>query len=194
MNQPFYDQFWGVINRLVIFSKKEKQLFQEHLTVIEPKAHTVLVDLEEVATSAYFVLKGCVRFYYITEDGREITGFVFTENMFASSHNSFFNQSPSLQVVETLEPCTLLQLSYESLNRLYEEVPKTNILVRKVLQERFSHAQQVVEALISMRPEERYRHLLETRPDLVNRVPQHILASYIGITPVSLSRIRSRRR
>lgn len=187
-------QFWSAINRLVIFSDQEKRLFQEHLQPKEIPAHTTLVELEEVAQEAYFILDGCMRFYYLTEDGREITGFIFTEHMFASCHTSFFNQTASLQILETLEPTSVLSLSYRSLDILYDLVPKTNVLIRKVFQERFTHAQRVVESLISMKPEERYQNLLKERPDLVQRVPQHILASYIGITPVSLSRIRSRRR
>lgn len=187
-------QFWSVIDRLVLFSDAEKRVFEEHL---KPKSLTrqeVLVDLGDVAKQAYFIIKGCVRFYYITEDGKEITGFVFTENMFTSAHTSFFNQLPSNQVLETIEPCEVLTLSFSALNELYQTVPNTNVLVRKIFQERFTYAQKVVESLISLKPEERYQNLLKERPDLVSRIPQNILATYLGITPVSLSRIRARRK
>lgn len=187
-------QFWSVVDRLVIFSDEEKRAFQEHL---QPKSLTrqeLLLDLGDIAKQAYFILKGCIRFYYLTEDGKEITGFVFTEYMFASAHTSFFNQMPSNQVLETIEPCEVLTLSYSSLNELFQTVPKTNVLVRKIFQERFTHAQRVVESLISLKPEERYHNLIKERPDLVSRIPQHILATYLGITPVSLSRIRARRK
>lgn len=134
-----------------------------------------------------------MRYYYLTEDGREITGFIFQENMFAGSHSSFFNQIPSEQILETIEYTTVLALSYTSLMTLYQTVPKMNELVRKILEHRFAYAQSVIAALITHKPEKRYQKLLEQQPDLVNRVPLHILATYIGITPVSLSRIRARK-
>ena len=193
MIENAYDRFWAVINRLVIFTDQEKSTLQKHLHINAFVAHQTLVDLEEVAQDAYFILDGCIRFYYLTESGNQITGFVFTENMFAGCHTSYFNQIPSLQILETLEPTTVLTLSHKSLNALYDLVPRTNVLIRKIYQERFTHAQRVIESLISLKPEERYQNLLTERPDLVQRVPQHILASYIGITPVSLSRIRARK-
>lgn len=187
-------QFWSVVDRLVIFSDEEKRAFEEYLQPKRLTRQELLLDLGDVAKQAYFILKGCIRFYYLTEDGKEITGFVFTENMFASAHTSFFNQMPSNQVLETVEPCEVLTLSYPSLNELFQTMPKTNVLVRRIFQERFTHAQKVVESLISLKPEERYQNLIKERPDLVSRIPQHILATYLGITPVSLSRIRARRK
>ena len=97
-----------------------------------------------------------------------------------------------MQVLETLEPCELLVLSYESLQELYEKVPKMNTMVRKLLEQRMANAQKVVASLIMNKPEDRYRSLLELHPEWVHRVPQQVLATYLGITPVSLSRIRRR--
>ena len=124
--------------------------------------------------------------------GKEITGFIFQEHMFCGSHESFFSQVPSMQVLETLEPCELLVLSFESLQELYEKVPKMNTMVRKLLEQRMANAQKVVASLIMNKPEDRYRSLLELHPEWVHRVPQQVLATYLGITPVSLSRIRRR--
>lgn len=188
-----FEQFWQFTDQYVLFSKQEKNIIKDYLTLKTFPKQTTLVDLGKVSQEVYFILKGCLRFYYITDDGREITGFVFQENMFAGSHDSFFNQVPSLQILETIEASEVLTLSFSGLSELYRKVPKMNEFVRKLLQHRFSVAQTVVASLIINKPEERYRQIIEQQPDLVNRIPLHVLATYIGITPVSLSRIRARK-
>lgn len=152
-----------------------------------------MVNLEQVSNELYFIAKGCVRFYYITEDGNDITGFVFIENMFAGALESFFSQIPSNQILESIEECELLVLSYDSLNKLYLEVPAFNTLVRKILEMRMAHAQKVIASLIMHKPEERYTAYKDLHPEIEKRIPQHILSSFMGITPVSLSRIRARK-
>lgn len=187
------NQFWKFTDRYVLFSEQEKGLIAPYLKPKELSKSSILVDLGEVSKEVFFILKGCLRYYYLTDDGREITGFIFQENMFAGSHNSFFSQVPSTQVLETIEATSVLTINYTDLMDLYRLVPKMNELVRKILEHRFAFAQSVIASLIINKPEERYRQLLKQQPELVHRVPLHILATYIGITPVSLSRIRARK-
>ncbi|MEM7368677.1 MAG: Crp/Fnr family transcriptional regulator [Bacteroidota bacterium] len=187
-----FDFFWTIVDQFVPFSKKEKQIVQEYMLVRDVPKQQVLVDLGDIAREVYFINRGCLRFYYITEDGKEITGFIFQEGMFAGSHESFFSQIPSVQVVECLEASELIVFSYDGLHQLFEEVPKMNVLMRKLLSQRMAYAQKVVASLIMLKPEERYSSMLDLHPELVNRIPQQVLATYLGITPVSLSRIRKR--
>lgn len=188
------ESFWHFTDQFILFTEKEKQQIGPHLRQKSVGKGTILVDLGQVAQEAYFIIKGCLRFYYLTDDGKEITGFIFQENMMAGSHESFFSQVPSLQVVETLEDGDLLAISYESVQTLFREVPRMNILIRKILEQRMAYAQRVVASLIIQKPEERYSSLLEQQPELLQRIPHHMLASYLGITPVSMSRIRRKLR
>ena len=112
--------------------------------------------------------------------------------MFAGSAESFYTQQSSTQVLEALEDSELLVITRDSLNYLYETIPRMNVFGRKLLEQRMAFAQKVVAALIIHKPEDRYIAYRELHPELENRIPQHILASYMGITPVSLSRIRRR--
>ena len=187
------DQFWAFTDRYVLFSAQEKNSIKHYLKLKELPKHKILVDFGSISKEVFFIIKGCLRYYYLTDDGREITGFIFQENMFAGSHNSFFSQVPSIQILESIETSMVYSLSYSDLMDLYRLVPKMNELVRKILEHRFAFAQSVIASLIINKPEERYRQLLEQQPELVHRVPLHILATYIGITPVSLSRIRARK-
>lgn len=187
-----FTPFWDFAGQFVTFSRKEKALIGEKLIVRDVPKKQILVDIGDVSKEAYFIVKGCMRFYYLTEEGGEVTGFIFMENMFAGAHESFYAQVPSNQVLETLESCELIVLSYDVLQELYQKVPKMNELVRKLLEQRMAYAQKVVASLIINKPEERYTSLLTLHPEMVNRIPQQVLATYLGITPVSLSRIRKR--
>ncbi len=189
-----FDHFWKFTSQFVHFSAREKEQIGAHLILRDvPKQH-ILVDFGDIAREVYFINKGLLRFYYITDDGREVTGFVFQEGMMAGAHESFFGQQPSLQVLETIEAAELLVLPYDALEQLYTGIPKLNVFVRKLLEQRMSHAQKVVASLILHKPADRYKEYQRLHPGLEGRIPQHMLATFMGITPVSLSRIRGRRK
>jgi CRP-like cAMP-binding protein len=185
-------KLWEYIDPLMPFTPDEKRLFESNFSIKEFGEQEILVDLGEVATETYFILSGLIRYYYLTEDGKEITGFIFQEGLFATSSGSFFAQAPSTQIVETIEPCRVLALPFDGLQELFRTLPKTEALIRQILIQRFNYSQQVIASLIIQKPEQRYSSLLDSQPELAQRVPQKVLASYLGITPVSLSRIRNR--
>ncbi|MEM9022620.1 MAG: Crp/Fnr family transcriptional regulator [Bacteroidota bacterium] len=180
------------------FARAHIELTEEDLTLIDkvlevrqvPKK-TILVEEGRTMREIYFVSKGCIRLFY-NKDGEEITGLFFTENQFAASLDSFLRQVPSTQVLETLEPCELLVLHYNQLQWVYRKFPKFERMGRLVVEQRYVIAQQMLSSYILHSPEERYQQLMTEQPELLQRIPQHYIASYLGITPVSLSRIRKR--
>ncbi|WKN33832.1 Crp/Fnr family transcriptional regulator [Porifericola rhodea] len=187
-----FEQFWKFCETMVSFTAQEKELIRQQLTLRDMPKNYQLVAEGEVANEVFFINKGCIRLYYLLEEGKEVTGFIFQENMFGGSAESFFSQTPSVQILETIEECELLVLSYAALQQLYDAVPKMNVLMRKILEQRMTFAQKLVASLIIHKPQDRYTSYQQLHPDLENRIPQHVLASYMGITPVSLSRIRKR--
>lgn len=186
-----YPAFRALLSQVVPFNEKELDLIESQFVFRQVPKKFKLVDEGQVANELYFILKGLVRLYY-TKDGEEITGFIFRENLFSSSYDSFLRQMPSIQTLETLEDCDLLVISKEGMEKLYELVPKVNILTRKVAEQRFINSQMILSSFILDSPEERYRKFEAQNKDLLLRVPQHMIASYLGITHVSLSRIRKR--
>jgi CRP-like cAMP-binding protein len=112
--------------------------------------------------------------------------------MFAGAYDSFITQKPSRHSIETVEQCQVLSISYQAFQELFVRFPGMNEFVRKVLEERFVALHELFTAQILDSPEERYINLQKNRPDLINRIPQHQIATFLGITPVSLSRIRNR--
>ena len=186
-----YEQLYDTLGKFVVLTEKEKRSFSDKFIYREVPSEYAIVKEDSICRELFFLLKGCVRLYYL-KNGEELTGFLFTEGMFLNSFESFITQRPSIQILETVEPCEFLVLSKENLDILYNEIPKTNVLFRKLLEQRFIHAQKVVSTFILEKPEERYLSIIAANPSLLQRFPQQVLASFLGITPVSLSRIRKR--
>ena len=155
------------------------------------KKKTAILKSGKIAKEVYLVIEGCLRLYY-EKDGEDLSAYFFTEGMFAGAYDSFTSQQPSRHSIEAIEDSTVLVISYVDWMTLFAEFPWMNEFVRKVIERRFIALHQLFTSYILDSPEERYMHLLKNYPDLINRVPQHQLATFLGITPVSLSRIRNR--
>jgi len=186
-----FEQFFSFASNLVHFTNQEKQLIQNAFTFRQVPKKFKLAEEGKIAREVYFINKGLLRLYY-TKDGEDITAFIFKEHLFASSYDSFLRKVPSIQTLETLEDADLLVINYDEMQRLYELVPAMNILTRKIAEQRFINAQMILSSYILDSPEERYRKFEAAHGDLLLRVPHYMIASFLGITPVSLSRIRKR--
>lgn len=153
---------------------------------------TILLRQGEVSDKCYSVLAGCVRQYSIGEDGKEVTINFFTEEQAVVVFKSYKQKIPSDYFLACVEDSTLLVGDPESEKRMYKKFPELEKITRTIIEHNFGEEQDERARFMRAVPEDRYRMLLEKRPELINRVPQHQLASYLGITPESLSRIRKR--
>ena len=185
------DTFITSIRQFADFSDAELEAILPRFELRHIKRKTNLLPTGTVAREVYFIIRGCMRLYY-EKDGADISAYFFTEGMFAGAYDSFTTRQPSRHSIETLEDCDVLVLSYQDSQQLFVEVPKMNEFVRMVMEERFVSLHQLYTSLILDSPEERYLYLLQHRPELLNRIPQHQIATFLGITSVSLSRIKSR--
>lgn len=186
-----YQQLRKSVAALAPLTERELRFLEQQFVYREVPKKFALVEEGQIAREVYFINRGCLRFYY-NRDGDEITGFIFTENLFATALDSFLQQEPSSQIVETLEDCELLVISYSNMQRLYDYSTNFQLFGRRLAEQRLVNAQRILSSYILDSPEERYRRILTTQPEWLQRVPQHYLASFLGITPVSLSRIRKR--
>jgi CRP-like cAMP-binding protein len=179
------------INQMTGFTDSDLGSVLKHFETKSIKKKTNILEAGTTAKEVYFILNGCIRLFY-KKDGEDISAYFFTEKMFAGAYDSFISQKPSRHSIETLEDCEVLAISYKALQELFIEFPKMNEFVRKVLEERFVSLHELFTSQILDSPEERYLKLLKERPDIIQRIPQHQIATFLGITPVSLSRIRNR--
>ncbi|MCK6602528.1 MAG: Crp/Fnr family transcriptional regulator [Bacteroidetes bacterium] len=178
------------ISSYIDLTPDEKSVIQaQNIIKTYPKG-TVLLAHGDLAQDCFFILKGCVRRYYIV-DGDERTTEFFTENQ-GITPVSYLTKQPSDYYLSCLEPCVIALGSDERNQLLLEKVPKLARLIAQMSTELLVKSQITSDNFKNMNPENRYLHLLETRPDLVARIPLQHIATFLGMTPVSLSRLRKR--
>lgn len=166
--------------------------FSRHFQRMEVPAKTTLLKEGKVSRTMFFIEKGCLR-TWVDNDGKEITTQFFFEGESVSSIESFRTNQPSLYSIESLEPCVLQTISQRDFQQLIEESSELKREMEEHLFRRLFQSQQFLYSLLKNNPQQRYEELIKKHPLLVQRVPQHYIASYLGITSVSLSRIRNRR-
>lgn len=172
-------------------SEEEKEAIKDSATIKVFEKETILLREGQIAKECYFVLKGCVRQYYLV-DGDERTSNFFTESQWVASLTSFIQQIPSNHYLTCLEECVLVVGNSEKEHDLYQKFPKFESLSRSIMGHELGRQQEIMATYITDSPEQRYLNLQKSRPGLIQRVPQYQLASYIGVKPESLSRIRKR--
>mgnify|MGYP002345128839 CR=1 FL=1 len=168
--------------------EKFKPLFKR----LEVPAKTILLQEGEISRTMYFIEKGCLR-TWINNDGMDITTQFFFEGDSVSSIESFMTNQASLYSIESLEPCILQTLSQKDFQHALADLPEVKEEMQKHLFRRFLNSQKTFYSYLKNNPRKRYEELVAAYPHIIQRVPQHYIASYLGITPVSLSRIRNRR-
>jgi len=155
----------------------------------QPKA--ILLREGEISKSVYCIESGCLRSFFLN-DGKEVSFQFFFEGDIVCSFESFYNGQPSCFTLETLENTVVRVIQKEEFYKSLENTKMRAYYENKIIQ-RFIAYQKLFLSRIKNSPQERYVELLKEHPDIIRRVPQHYIASYLGITPVSLSRIRNRR-
>jgi CRP-like cAMP-binding protein len=170
---------------------QEWDCLQERLTVQYLKKGELLTRNGEICKQVSFINQGLLRMFYIVEGKEVSTGFA-PENHYLAQYDSFLTRQPSLGNIDALEDCQLMNLSYDNVQELYKELPVFQIFGRKIAEMLFIMISSQTNALLTLTPEERYKKVLEEQPFIIQRVPQYMIASYIGITPEHLSRLRKK--
>lgn len=184
-------------NKLIYYINKWTGIKEEEEVVIlsafEPisvKKKKDLLEPGEICKYIYFVVKGCLRSYYVDSKGIEHIYQIRLDNSWISELESFFSQRPSKYYIETLEDSELLRISFDRLERLYNDVPKLERYFRILFQKAYINALERLNATMWESAVDRYNELLKEHSDIFQRVPLIYIASYLGITPESLGRIR----
>lgn len=160
--------------------------------MVKLEANEVYIREGETARRLAYIEQGIMRAYIIKANGDEATLFLRWEEQFIASHDSIIHRQPSRFIYRALEPVTLLEMDYDVLESVLKTHPEYEPLRNFFLMRMLSESLQMMESFVTLSPEERYLNLVTGRFDLVNRVPDKYIASMLGITPVSLSRIRKR--
>lgn len=153
---------------------------------------TILLAEGDVATKLFFVVCGCLRTYFIKEDGKDITAQFFVEDQMVASFESAAAGSPSRAYIEAIEDSIIAAIPLRTLKKIIVRSTAMQEGFNRFLMSRLVYYMEHCASYILDNPEARYVKLLKESPELVDRLPKRYIASYLGITPVSFSRIRSR--
>ena len=178
-------------NTFTSLTAEEVAYVKANIPIQHLQKQEVLLETGEVSRAFYFVIEGCIRLYY-TVDGEEKTAFFYVKEDFVSSYESFTKQLPAKHDLQAIEPSVVAVISTDVAQDLLMRFPRFEFLARIMMEKELIICQEIIATFITMSPEERYQHLLKQRPDLVQRIPQYYLATYLGVKPESLSRIRKR--
>ncbi|MEM9545413.1 MAG: Crp/Fnr family transcriptional regulator [Bacteroidota bacterium] len=195
MNNLPLDAIFKVFKSFVPINEQELKVIVKRASVVHLPKKTKILQIGEVCNHMYFVISGCLRLYYLkkkNEDYIERNCFFFHEGLFCTAFGSFMMQRPSDQIMETIEDTTCLCITYDELEEIYEVMPKMNVVVRKIVSERYANAHEIIASFILQSPEQRYLGFIDKYPKLVNRIPDYHISSYLGITPKSFSRLKKR--
>jgi len=180
-------------DRLIPLDKAEKELVLQKFHPRLFRKRQYLLQEGDICNQFYFVVRGCLRMYKIDEKGATHIVQFAAENYWISDLGSFHGLTPSVLNIESLEDTVVLQINREDLISIYINAPKFDRIFRVLIENSFVRLQERLLQNISSTAEERYQSFLDVYPHLANRLSQVQVASYLGITPEFLSRLRNRR-
>lgn len=174
-------------------SQELQQLYEKYAQRLELPAKTILLEEGDIAKKIYFIEKGCIRAWFHNK-GKDITCQFFFENQGVASIESFLRKTPSLYTLEVIEPSVLYWIhkkDWDIIFKVINSIPEAREQFTEINLDRQLKYMKHFMSFIKYTPKERYLNLLKENPHIIQRIPQHYIASYLGITSVSLSRIRN---
>ncbi|UFH56856.1 Crp/Fnr family transcriptional regulator [Spirosoma sp. KNUC1025] len=187
-----YTLLLQTIRQWVSVSEREEPILSDLFERRYVPANDFFLREGEVCRYVGFVVEGLLR-YYVLDDGIEHTYDFSPERNFTCNYESFLTQTPSTRFIQAIEDTTLLIISYDNLQQLYARLGEGQKFGRLVAEELFVGMLQKLTSFYRETAEERYDTFMRSFPQLQERVPQYVIASYVGIKPQSLSRIRAQR-
>lgn len=185
------DVFLKYLSGKFLLSEEESAAFSRFCTIKKLRRRQYLLQQGDVWQKNAFVAKGVLRTYRVDEKGTEHIMQFSIENWWAGDRQSYHSGLPSAFNIEALEDAEIVLIPKADFDRLQIEIPKFGEFTRALLERSFIASQNRIHASISYSAEEKYADFTKTYPDITNRIPQHMIASYLGISPETLSRIRN---
>ncbi len=182
------------IKRYIDISETEIELFHSFLQPRELKKNEYLLREEQQCKSRYFITKGCVRLYYIDQKGNEQIIHFGIDNWWITDYESLINEVPSKLFIQATEHTTLLELTQDGFDELCLRLPKTERLFRKIMEKSYIAMQKRIEYIFSLSGEEQFNTFLSANLAFTQRVPQYMIASYLGMSPEFISKLRGKKK
>jgi CRP-like cAMP-binding protein len=181
----------AILNYFHPISEGIKSFFEKHSYACSFHKGKLLLKTGDVCEDIYFIKKGVVR-GFIKEGGKDITTWITAENEVVSSISTMDSRKPALENMQAIEDCDMLAITYKDMESLYAQFPEFNIVTRKLLQKYYQDAEGRAYIARLNNAENKYQQFIARYGHLANRVPLKYIASFLGITLETLSRVRKR--
>lgn len=178
------------IFRDILFPKEERSLIERKFEKINLKKGDTLLHADEVVHNQYYVCDGCLRTFFIDHSGKEHTLQFAIKDWWISDYTAFFTTTKAVMTIECIQDATVYKVSRTSMEDLYDEIPQLETFFRKKMEKAFAAFQKRILSGLSLTAKERYTSFVSTYPTIEQIVKNYHIASYLGITTESLSRIR----
>ncbi|NIJ46589.1 CRP-like cAMP-binding protein [Wenyingzhuangia heitensis] len=179
------------IRRYISISETEINAFQSYLIPKKIKKKEFLLKQGEFCKSRYFITKGCIRLFYIDNKGNEQIVHFGIDNWWITDYESFINRTPSKLYIQAIENTELLELPQETFEELCKEIPQTEKLFRIIMEKTYIAIQKRIEFMYSLKGDELFKIFVSKNPEFTQRVPQYMIASYLGMSPEFVSKIKN---
>ncbi len=187
-----YETYFRNFNQKVPLTEKEQSLIKDHLSVKKLRKKQYLLQEGDVSKTIAFVEKGALRSYTVGNNGVEHIVQFAIEGWFISDLYSFLTGEPSTMNIDAIEDSELVLISKSANDELLKQCAKYESFTRQLMTGAYLAMQKRLHSIISQTIEERYESFMSLYPHIAQRVPQHMIASYLGLTPETLSRVRRR--
>ncbi len=187
-----YDVFFKSLTEKVAFTQEEINTIRDHLTPKKLRKKQYLLQEGDVCKYIAFVEKGVLRSYSIDQKGSEHIVQFALEGWTISDLYSFLTGEPSTYNIDAIENCELVLISRAAQEELIRKIPRYETYVRLIITNAYISLQKRINSVISLPIEERYLNFIKQYPNIIQRVPQHMIAAFMGLTPETLSRVRSK--
>ncbi|NET34781.1 MAG: cyclic nucleotide-binding domain-containing protein [Cyanothece sp. SIO1E1] len=163
-----------------------------HFEPISPKRATLLLREGEVCRYVYFIVSGCLQVFVIDKQGNESTRELYVEEQWVTDIFGFQNQNPSSEYIRCVEHCQLLRIHYASFQELMDAIPAFAHIYKQILEVSYNNTVYRVNTLMSLKALDRIHWLMDNKPHLMTRLSSRLLASYLGIKPETMTRLKAK--
>jgi CRP/FNR family transcriptional regulator, anaerobic regulatory protein len=189
-----YDKLLAHIQRYVSLSQEEQDVLCHYLKYKKIQKKELILKEGQVCIGNYFIIHGCLKLHTYKDKGTEQIIQFGIDNWWISDYMSLDAQKPSLFNIEAVEPTELVYLEKRHEEELFSKIPKLERYFRIIIQRAYAAYQYRIQYIFCQSGEERYFHFCDSFPDFVQRIPQYMVANYLGFTPEFVSKIRAKKR
>lgn len=187
-----HGELTSFLKKNIDLSDDDLKIILSYFKIIKKSKNDILLSHGKISQYSYFVKKGCLRIFFINDEGKDVTRYIAFENQFATALVSFISNEPAEEIIQAIENSELLYISHNDFRYLMTIIPKWKDFYSIYLEKAYVNNSKRLMSFTTLDASERYDQLFKINPNIVKRLPNKIVASYINISQETLSRIKSK--